>query len=101
MARVSISLDADLLEAIDDAARDSGRSRTAWLVWVARSRPYEPHAVRVESGIAAAAEMRRIYRAAPRRDVPFVPAAEEIRRMREERLDKLDALTSRRAPKRR
>lgn len=88
--KVLLSIDEDLLAEIDRTAQRAGMSRSAWVsLQAARglSGPLRSEAERAES---ARAEMHRIYRSAPRTSAPIAPTALELKRLHEERLDKVD-----------
>lgn len=96
-----MSLDDDLLAEVDAAAQKAGLSRSAWLARQAEIGLGGPLPSRAERVNAAIAEIQRIYRSAPRTDAPILPTAVELKRMREERTDKIErAARTRRATKR-
>ncbi len=90
MKKVLVSLDEELLREIDAAAKKAGVSRSAWLAAQAEHGLGGPVPSRAERVDAIVAEIRDIYRSAPRTDAPIIPTALELKRMHEERLDKLD-----------
>ena len=90
MKKVLVSLDEELLREIDAAAKKAGVSRSAWLAAQAARGLNGRIRSEAERAEAARAEMHRIYLAAPRTDAPIIPTALELKRMHEERLDKLD-----------
>lgn len=91
--KVLLSIDDELLERIDRAAAEAGTSRSAWLAEQARNGLGGRVPTRAERSAAAIEEIRRIMESAPRIYGPHLPAAMEVRRMRDERTAKLLRLT--------
>lgn len=95
MAKVLVSIDDALLREIDAAARAAGKTRSAWLAEQAEAGIGGPRPTKAERADAAIAMIREAYAAAPRTDAPIVPTAIELKRMHEERLDKIDRASRR------
>lgn len=91
--KVLLSLDEELLQRIDIAAAEAGKSRSGWLADQAVVALGGPMPSRHERSAAAIKEIREILAAAPPILGPHLPAAMEVRRMRDERTAKLMRLT--------
>ena len=91
--KVLLSLDDELVERIDAAAAKAGQSRSAWLAEQAMTALGGPVPTRHERSAAAIREIQEILAAAPPIFGPHLPAAMEVRRMRDERTAKLMRLT--------
>ena len=96
MAKVLVSIDDALLREIDAAAKAAGKTRSAWLAEQAEVGIGGPRPTKAQRVDAALALIRDAYAAAPRTDAPIAPAALEIKRMHDERLDRLSRSARRR-----
>lgn len=90
MKKILVSIDESLLREVDTAAQKAGVSRSAWLAQQAARGIVGRGRSEGERAEAARAEMHRAYRAAARTSAPVIPTALELKRMHDERLDKVD-----------
>lgn len=88
--KVLVSLDEQLLERIDAAAQASGLSRSAWLAARSQEALGGPPPTKAEINRQVLAEIREILAEAPPIYGPHMPAWMEIRRMRDERAERVD-----------
>lgn len=100
MKKILVSIDESLLRDVDEAAHNAGVSRSAWLAQQAARGLNGRGRSEGERAAAARAEMHRAYRAAARTSAPIVPTALELKRMHDERLDKIDRAPRRAAERR-